>query len=102
MCKDEEARNRIVSKAEYCAMNGQWKGLCPLYLSASLNEVLINDARIVVEKCKEFGVDLEYRFAPYLPHTTALLAGLIPEARDELILIIQWIKKRMQAQSSQE
>lgn len=97
-CKDDTARNEIICKPRYCSMNGEWKGMCPLYVSASLNEVLINDARIVVEKAKEFGVEVECRFAPYLTHTTALWVECIPEARDELIFIIAWMQKQMPAQ----
>merc|ERR1719242_1059745 len=96
-CADDTARNKVISQARYCSMNGQWKGLCPLYVSASLNELLINDARIVVQKAKEFGVDVEYRFAPYLPHTTALNQW-IPESRDELVLIVAWMQKLMRKQ----
>jgi len=97
-CADDASRNDIICKPKYCPLNGEWEGLCPLYVSASLNEVLINDARIVVEKAKEFGVEVEYRFAPYLPHTTAVNARLMPEARDELIFIIAWMQKLMQTE----
>eukprot|EP01084_Bolivina_argentea_P119065 211165_1 len=84
---------KILKTAKYSPLNGDWKGLCPLYLSASLNEVLINDAKAVIEKCKQFGVEIEYKFDEYLCHCPPATPHLYPESRDSLIVMIQWMKR---------
>ena len=90
----------ILSLSKYSAINGNWKGLCPLYVSAAKNEVLVGDAKVIVEKCEEFGVDVEYEWDEHLIHATIAWCGVIPEARDRLIIVIEWIKKQLKLQSS--
>ena len=92
-----EQRADMAQAPKYSALYGDWKGLCPLYISASLNEMMINDNKLIIEKCEEFGVDCEYDFDPYLIHATVMWCGVVPEARDRLIIIIEWMKKKLKS-----
>ena len=94
-CKTREERDVIARQPKYSAIYGDWMNICPLYISVSQNEVLVNDSRLIIEKCKEYKVDIEYDFDPYLLHGTVLFTGFIPEARDKLIIIIQWMKRKL-------
>ena len=78
-CKSNEERHVIMQKPKYSAIYGDWKDLCAIYLFVSANEHVINDGKNIIEKCKEFGVDLEYDIDPYLPHATVVFAGFFPE-----------------------
>ena len=88
-------RKNILKQSKYSALYGSFKGLCPLYISASQNEVLINDSKLIIDKCKQYNVECEYDWDPYLLHATIAFAGGIPEARDKLIIVIQWMKKQL-------
>ena len=96
----ESDKVKILSDGKYSCLNGDWKGLCPLYISASENEVLINDSKLILDKCKEFNVDYEYDFDPYLLHCPVSFASVIPESRDKLIIVIEWMKKQLKLQNS--
>eukprot|EP01084_Bolivina_argentea_P062658 114592_1 len=87
--------NAICRLPNYSPLFADFKGVCPIYLSASLNEVLINDSKGILKKCQEANVDIEYRWDQVLPHVTMCFATFIPEARDSLIIMIQWMKKQM-------
>eukprot|EP01083_Nonionella_stella_P075063 203828_1 len=92
---DVKGKHAICSLPKYSPLNGNWKGLCPLYVSASENEVLINDSKMIVEKCREFGVECSYEWDPCLLHVTIVWASYIPEARDKLVLVIQWMQEQL-------
>ena len=94
-CKNGEERTVIARSPKYSPIYGDWKELCPIYLSASENESLVNDTKLIIDKCKEFGVDVEYDIDPYLLHGTVLFAGHIPEARDKLIIMIECMKNQL-------
>ena len=94
-----EERYKIARLPKYSPAFGDFKGLCPLFISASEQEVFQNDNKLIVEKCKEFGVECEYDFDPYLLHGTILWSAAIPEARDKLIIVIQWMKKQLKLQN---
>ena len=95
-CKSYEKRIEIVRKPKYSCGYGDLKGLCPIYLWASQNEGLINDAKLLIEKCKEVGADLEYVLDPYHLHAGPLVDTMgIPESRDAVIIIIEWMKKQL-------
>ena len=98
-CKTQEERDKIIRLPKYSALYGDCKGLCPVYLNASENEVLTNDTRLMIEKLKEDGVECEYYFDPYLPHATLLFTGYAPEGRDNVIIAIQWMKKQLRKQN---
>ena len=43
--RGSDERKRILQQGKYSALYGDFKGLCPLYFSASENEILINDSK---------------------------------------------------------
>ena len=98
-CKNRKEKEIFVSNGKYCCINGDFKGICPVYVWASQNEILINDAKLIIEKCKQVGVDVEYELHPYLIHAIlAIFLKNIPEARDSVIIIIQWMKRQLEKQ----
>ena len=94
-----EERYNIARMGKYSALYGDWKGLCPLFITASEQEALVNDSKLIIDKCKEFGVEYESDFDPYLLHGTILFT-MIPEARDKLIIVIEWMKKQLKLQNN--
>eukprot|EP01083_Nonionella_stella_P152745 490018_1 len=78
---------------KYSPLYGKWTGLCPLYFSSGATEILLDDAREAVKKCKENHVDVGYEWHPSLPHGVGAWCAWIPESRDSVIRFIQWIKK---------
>eukprot|EP01083_Nonionella_stella_P019909 55274_1 len=76
------------------------KGLCDLYFHVGLNECLLSQNQAFIEKCLENGVSVEYEFDPWLPHIGPLICDTVPEARDAVVRIAQWMKQRISAQNS--
>eukprot|EP01084_Bolivina_argentea_P137541 242252_1 len=86
---------KILKLPSYSPVNGNFKGICPIYLNASENELLIGDSKAVLQKCKEANVDVEYLWDECLPHATICMAAIIPEARDSLVIMTQWMKQQL-------
>jgi len=93
----------IIKQGKYSPLYGDWKGVCPLYIAASENEVLINDSKAIIQKCKQFNIDYQCDFDPYLLHAPLVWCWEtgIPEARDKVIMAIEWMKTQLKLQNTQ-
>jgi len=58
----------------------EMSGLPPLFVQAGSTEVLLDDARRVVEKARAAGVSVEFEIWPDMPHVWQIFAPFIPEA----------------------
>ena len=74
---------------------GEIKGLCDLYVWVGLNDKLLPYNQELIKKCDENNVNIEYEINEWLPHPGPLLCDQIPEARDSVVRIAQWIKNKM-------
>ncbi len=73
---------------------GDFRGLPPLLILASEDEMLIDDARRVAEKAKAAGVDVRFEPQGGLCHVWPLFYPLFPEARQALALTGEFIRSR--------
>ncbi|MGI4857465.1 MAG: alpha/beta hydrolase fold domain-containing protein [Janthinobacterium lividum] len=73
---------------------GDFTGLPPLLIQASDSEVLLDDARRVVEKARAAGVEVEFREWRGVPHAWQIFAGFLPEARVALHQAGDFIRRR--------
>lgn len=63
---------------------GSFRGLPPLLVFASEDEMLLDDARRTVKKAREAGVGVEFESRRGLSHVWPLFYPLYPEAKDAL------------------
>mmetsp|Transcript_76746 Transcript_76746/g.121216 ORF Transcript_76746/g.121216 Transcript_76746/m.121216 type:complete len:437 (-) Transcript_76746:216-1526(-) len=70
------------------------KGLCPLFISVSEHECLIDEDTQLARSACAAGVDVVLSTKPYMCHVYQLLACFLPEARDEEARICEWVKAR--------
>ena len=57
--------------------------------------MLIDDAKLLIEICKEAGAYLTYEMAPYNIHAAMTFVNDIPESMDSLIVAIQWMQEQL-------
>ncbi len=63
---------------------GDFRGLPPMLVHASEDEVLRDDAIRVAETARRAGVEVELQLWPHVPHVWQFFAGVLPEARASL------------------
>ncbi|MFI6509193.1 alpha/beta hydrolase [Streptosporangium sp. NPDC050855] len=61
---------------------GDYTGLPPLMVVTGSTEVLRDEGRRVVERARAAGVPVTYEEWPRMPHVFAILADVVPEARE--------------------
>jgi epsilon-lactone hydrolase len=76
---DEDPRHPLVSP-----LFGDFRGLPPLLLHASEDEVLRDDSVRVAERAREAGVGVTLRLWRHVPHVWQFFAAVLPEARESL------------------
>jgi len=82
-------------KLEICSsLYHPMKGVCPLFISVSEHECLIDQDTELAKKAKDEGVDVVLSTRPYMPHVYHIFAGLMPEADQEEAKICDWVKSR--------
>jgi monoterpene epsilon-lactone hydrolase len=72
---------------------GDFAGLPPFYIEVGENEVLLDDARQVHDKARTAGVSSELRIVSGVPHGWQFGAPFVPEARESLATIAQFISR---------
>lgn len=70
------------------------EGLCPLYVSVSEHECLIDEDLQLVAKAKAAGVDVVLSTKPYQCHVYQLFSRFLPEASDEEARICDWVRSK--------
>lgn len=70
------------------------EGLCPLMISVSEHECLIDETRQLAAKATKDGVDVTLSTQPYLCHVYQVITQCLPEARAEELRILDWVRSR--------
>jgi len=89
---------------QLCGGKDNWKkcsplmhsmeGLCPLMISVSEHECLIDETRQLAAKATKDGVDVTLSTQPYLCHVYQVITQCLPEARAEELRILDWVRSR--------
>ena len=67
----------------------------PLFILASSNEILMDDAVHLAERCIEAGVETECHVWPRLPHAFPLFERIFPEARQALDEMVEFTQQHL-------
>ncbi len=70
---------------------GDFRGLPPMLVHASLDEVLRDDAVRVAARARDAGVAVELRLWPWVPHVWQFFAAVLPEADQSLRDTVRFI-----------
>ena len=83
--EDGEEKPPVDPRDGCCApVFGDWRGVCPLYLTVGASEVLLDDALGAAAAARAAGVSVKVDVHPYLFHAGPLFAG-VPEAREAVV-----------------
>ena len=74
---------------------GDFRGLAPLLIHASSDEVLRDDAVRVAERASAAGVTVEFRLWRRVPHVWQFFPAILPEAAESLQLTVQFVQQQM-------
>lgn len=74
---------------------GDFRGLPPLLVHASTDEVLRDDAVRVAERAREHGVAVELQLWRGVPHVWQFFAAVMPEARESLERTKEFVARRL-------
>lgn len=74
---------------------GDWQGLPPLLILAGEIEMLRDDGKLCAEAARRAGVDATYFEGEGMAHIWTLFADRLPEAREGLELIGEFVKRHM-------
>ncbi|QJR34640.1 alpha/beta hydrolase [Gemmatimonas groenlandica] len=74
---------------------GDYRGLPPMLVHASEDEVLRDDAIRVAEAARRDGVEVELQLWPHVPHVWQFFAAVLPEARASLAATTRFVLARM-------
>ncbi len=70
-------------------------GLPPLYLQASGQETLLDDALDIARRAATAGVDVRLDVFPEMQHVFQYCAGVMPEADDAVARLAAWVRDRL-------
>lgn len=71
---------------------GDYTGICPLMITASTDEVLFMDAKLVRQAAEKAGVEVEWLERGGLFHVWPIMVPFLPEARQDLKKVVAFIK----------
>jgi acetyl esterase/lipase len=74
---------------------GDLAGLPPLLIFVSDTEVLLDDATRLAQKAQAAGVSVDLQIWHDLPHVWPIFVSYLPEARETIPLIVQFIKTHL-------
>ncbi len=74
---------------------GDLSGLPPLLIFVSDSEVLLDDSTRLAQKAKAAGVSVELQIWHDLPHVWPIFISHLPEARETIPLIVQFLKTHL-------
>jgi acetyl esterase/lipase len=90
----QDARDPLASP-----LFAEFAGAPPVYITAGTTEILLDDTRRMAESMREQGVDVREVILEDVPHVWPLFQGLIPEARQTLREIGQWLSPLWQTKA---
>eukprot|EP00928_Gymnodinium_smaydae_P047744 TRINITY_DN31889_c0_g1_i1.p1 TRINITY_DN31889_c0_g1~~TRINITY_DN31889_c0_g1_i1.p1 ORF type:complete len:441 (+),score=56.63 TRINITY_DN31889_c0_g1_i1:80-1402(+) len=76
------------------------EGLCPLLLTVSAHECLIDENVELAARARTAGVDVRMSVQPYLCHVFQFFSSFLPEAAREESRICEWVRGRHDAQAA--
>eukprot|EP01009_Symbiontida_sp_KSa7_P006432 NODE_2690_length_454_cov_215.106173_g2227_i0.p1 GENE.NODE_2690_length_454_cov_215.106173_g2227_i0~~NODE_2690_length_454_cov_215.106173_g2227_i0.p1 ORF type:complete len:146 (+),score=21.33 NODE_2690_length_454_cov_215.106173_g2227_i0:22-438(+) len=78
----------------------KFRGLPPLFFTASEEEPPLDEIRKVVELCIMAGVQVEFECKPYMPHVYPMFYSLAPESADSMDRIVRFLQECLEGQHS--
>lgn len=72
-------------------LRAAFAGTGPVWLAASDTEILLDDTRRMAERLVSQGVDVTCVVEPGLPHVWPLMRAVLPESRQTLAELAEWI-----------
>jgi len=79
---------------------GDYRGMPPMLVHASLDEVLRDDAIRVASRARDAGVPVELRLWRQVPHAWQFFAAVLPEADESLRDTVRFIRAHVTASAS--
>lgn len=73
---------------------GGFKGAPPVWITVGDTEILLDDARSLAQLCEEHGVSTTLVERRDLPHVWPIFHNMLPEARETLDQLADWIKQQ--------
>ncbi|WP_299031145.1 alpha/beta hydrolase [uncultured Sulfitobacter sp.] len=73
---------------------GDFEGAPPAWITVGDTEVLLDDGRRLAEKLRSQGVDTTLQVERDLPHVWPIFHNVLPEGRQTLDALAQWIRQR--------
>ena len=70
-------------------------GLGPVYIQIGGDEVLLDDARRLVQHGGRAGVEVRLDVFPEMQHTFQMAAGRAPEADEAIAMMAEWVRPRL-------
>jgi len=94
-CPGQDAANPLISP-----LRGDTKGLPPTLIQCSQDEMLRDDGVLMAEKLKSAGVDVRLEVWPRVFHAWPIMADVIPEAREAIKNIVEFVATRWEESDS--
>ena len=69
-----------------------FSGACPVYLAASLDEILLDDSRRLATRMRDVGGEVHLHLRSQMPHVWHMFHRYLPQAGDDLAHLSGWIK----------
>ena len=76
-------------------LHADLRGLPPLHVQASRDEVLRDDAVRIVEKARAAGVECELDLTDEVPHVWQIFASILPEGREAIARAGAFLRRRL-------
>jgi len=74
---------------------GDYRGLPPILIHASDDEVLRDDGVRVADRARAAGVDVELQLWHHVPHVWQFFAAVLPEARESLDVMAAFVRRHV-------
>ncbi|MCZ4551084.1 alpha/beta hydrolase [Gordonia rubripertincta] len=74
-------------------VNGDYSGLCPLFIQVGGHETLLDDSTRVRDKAVAAGVPVQFEVFPEMQHVFQLGAGTFPEADDAIAKASKYLRE---------
>jgi acetyl esterase/lipase len=77
---------------------GDFEGFPPMLIYASESEVLLDDSVRLAKRMKENGVSVDLQTRDGMPHVWPVIVGLLPEAKESLVQMSDFIKRNLESE----
>merc|ERR1712154_682024 len=90
---EEECNDSTLSM--FSPLNGEVKGLCPLFICCGATELVLDDTLSFSEKAFKAGVEIEVEIHPFLCHPYPIFVNIFPEAVFAVGRAAEFINKQL-------